>query len=141
MDKDFEIVKVGEDSYELKSLVNDTVLPFKKNVKLAREFQNINADAKINMIKYMKEKGITKQDLIEEKVKNGKKYLDETNYRELEQTFILQRGLEVVADLPKLLFNMEVDELTAKLELRSQEEATRLGQELGKILKNSTPSL
>lgn len=140
MEKEFEITKVDEDSYELKSLVNDVVLPFKRNVKLAKEMQSINADAKLNMISYMKEKGITKQDLIEEKIKDGKKYYDETNYRELEKTFIMQQGLEVVANITNILFDMSAEELADKLELRSEEEANRLGKELASILKNNTPS-
>ena len=140
MEKEFEITKVDEDFYELKSLVNDVVLPFKRNVKLAKEMQSINADAKLNMISYMKEKGITKQDLIEEKIKDGKKYYDETNYRELEKTFVMQQGLEVVANITNILFDMSAEELADKLGLRSEEEANRLGKELASILKNNTPS-
>lgn len=140
MQKEFEIIKKGEDDYELKSLTNDVVLPFKRNVKLAKEIQSINADAKLEMIAYMKDKGLTKQDLIEKKVKNGKTYYDETAYRELEQTFVTNRALEVVSNIPNILFGLTADELAEKISINSREEAERLGSELAKILKNNTPS-
>lgn len=140
MQKEFEIIKKGEDDYELKSLNSDVVLPFKRNVKLAKEIQSINADAKLEMIAYMKDKGLTKQDLIEKKVKNGKTYYDETAYRELEQTFVTNRALEVVSNIPNILFGLTADELAEKISINSREEAERLGSELAKILKNNTPS-
>lgn len=141
MEKEFEIIKKGEDDYELKSLVNDVVLPFKRNVKLAREIQNINADAKIEMIRYMKEKGFTKQDLIEKQIKNGKTYYDETAYRELEKTFITSKSLELVTNIPNILFGMNADDLASKIGIKSYEEGNRLGSELASILKNNTPSI
>ena len=140
MEKEFEIIKVGEDDYELKSLTNDVVLPFKRNVKLAKEIQNINADAKLDMIAYMKDKGLTKQDLIDKQVKNGKTYYDETSYRELEQTFVTNKALEVVSRIPDILFGLNADDLAEKIGIKSNEEANRLGSELAGILKSNTPS-
>lgn len=140
MQKEFEIIKVGEDEYELKSLTNDVVLPFKRNVKLAKEIQNINADAKLDMIAYMKDKGLTKQDLIDKKIKNGKTYYDETLYRELEQTFVTNKALEVISRLPDIMFGLNAEELAEKIGIKSNEEGERLGSELASILKNNTPS-
>lgn len=140
MEKEFEIIKVGEDEYELKSLTNDVVLPFKRNVKLAKEIQNINADAKLDMIAYMKDKGLTKQDLIDKKIKNGKTYYDETLYRELEQTFVTNKALEVISRLPDIMFGLNAEELAEKIGIKSNEEGERLGSELASILKNNTPS-
>lgn len=143
MEKEFEIIKKGIDDYELRSLTNDVVLPFKKNVKLAKEVQNIHADAKLAMISYMKEKGLTKQDFIEKRVVDGKTYYDETSYRELEQTFVTDIALNVVTKIPDILFGLNSDDLAEKIGLKSHEESQRLGAELGKILydKSSiTPS-
>ena len=69
---EFKINTVDEDTFEVESLTNKNKLTFKKNVELARKLSNVNADARIKMIKYMKENKITKDDLITKAVKNGK---------------------------------------------------------------------
>lgn len=140
MEKEFEIKKVDEDTFEITSLVNENKMQFKKNVKLARELSNVNADAKIEMISYMKEKGITKNDLIDKITKNGKIYYDETAYRELEETFVRQKVLDVIKDLPKILFEKTYDDIVVELGIKTNEEAERLGREIMEsILSKKAP--
>lgn len=140
MEKEFQINKIDEDTYEIESLVNEKKIEFKKNVELAKELSNINADAKLSMIAYMKDKGLTKNDLIEKVTKNGKIYYDETTYRELEETFVRQTTLNIIAKLPQILFKRSYDELVEELGLKTNEEAERLGRELmERILSKNNP--
>lgn len=139
MKKEFEIKKIDEDTYELVSLINNEKIEFKKNVELAKAISNVNADAKMDMILYMKEKGITKNDLIIENVKNGKKYYDESMYLMLEDTFVKQSFVKLVQNISNILFNSSLEELIEKIGLKTSEEASRLGKELTSVLMNKNP--
>ena len=139
MKKEFEIKKIDEDTYELVSLINNEKMEFKKNVELAKAISNVNADAKMDMILYMKEKGITKNDLIIENVKNGKKYYDESMYLMLEDTFVKQSFVKLVQNISNILFNSSLEELIEKIGLKTSEEASRLGKELTSVLMNKNP--
>ena len=134
VEKQFEISQIDEDTYKVTSLVNGKELEFKKNVELARKLSNVNVDARIKMIKYMKENGITKDDLIEKRNRNGKIYYDETNYRMLEQGFITDNALELARNVFKTLFDMQAEEAIIYLEISSDKESNRLGNELRSIL-------
>lgn len=134
MEKQFEIKSVDEDTFEVFSLINDTKLTFKKDVELARKLSNINADARIKMIKYMKENGLTKDDLIDKVSKNGKIYYDESNYRLLEQGFINDNAKELAMNIFNILFDLSAEEVLIKLEITTDEEASRLGNELRQVL-------
>ncbi|MEI3508758.1 MAG: hypothetical protein V8R01_06645 [Bacilli bacterium] len=134
MEKQFEIKSVDEDTFEVFSLINDTKLTFKKDVELARKLSNINADARIKMIKYMKENGLTKDDLIDKVNKNGKIYYDEFNYRLLEQGFINDNAKELAMNIFNILFDLSAEEVLIKLEITTDEEASRLGNELRQVL-------
>lgn len=139
MKKEFEIKKIDEDDYELISLVNNETIKFKKNVELAKAISNVNADAKMDMILYMKEKGITKNDLIIENIKNGKKYYDESMYLMLEDTFVKQSFVKLVQNISNILFNLSLEELIEKIGLKTNEEASRLGKELTGVLMSKNP--
>lgn len=139
MEKEFEIKKIDEDSYELISFTNNEKITFKKNVKLAKEIANVNADAKLDMIIYMKEKGITKNDLIVETVKSGKKYYDESMYKMLEETFVMQSFSKLVKNISNILFGLSLEELIEKIGLKTAEESSRLGKELTEILQSKNP--
>lgn len=134
MEKQFKINSIDEDTFEVESLVNQNKLTFKKNVELARKLSNINADARIKMIKYMKENGLTKDDLIEKVVRNGKTYYDESNYRLLEQGFINDNARELAMNIFNHLFGLSAEETLNKLGLTDDSEANRLGVELRQIL-------
>lgn len=139
MKKEFEIKKIDEDTYELVSLINNEKIEFKKNVELAKAISNVNADAKMDMILYMKEKGITKNDLIIENVKNGKKYYDESMYLMLEDTFVKQAFVKLVQSISQILFSSTLEEVIEKIGLKTSEEASRLGKELTSVLMNKNP--
>ena len=131
---EFKINTVDEDTFEVESLTNKNKLTFKKNVELARKLSNVNADARIKMIKYMKENGITKDDLITKVVKNGKTYYDESSYRLLEQGFINDNARDIAMNIFDILFGLSAEEVIVKLGITNDDEASRLGNEIRQIL-------
>lgn len=133
--KQFEIKKLGEDEWELKSLVNENSIKFKRNVKLAKGIQEITPNARLKMIKFLKEKGMTKDDLIEKKVKNGKIIYDETAYRELENGFIRDETINFTYELFNLVFDKTPEDLAAYLGITNEDEGNRLGVEIGKTFR------
>lgn len=133
--KQFEIKKIGEDEWELKSLVNTNSMKFKRDVKLAKGIQEITPNARLKMIKFLKEKGMTKDDLIEKKVKNGKIIYDETAYRELENGFIRDETINFTYELFNLVFGKTPEDLAAYLGITNEEESNRLGVEIGKTFR------
>lgn len=133
--KQFEIKKLGEDEWELKSLVNDNSIKFKRNVKLAKAIQDITPNARLKMIKFLKEKGMTKDDLIDKKVKNGKIVYDETAYRELENGFIRDETANFTYELFNVVFEKTPEELTVYLGITNEDESNRLGVEIGKTFR------
>lgn len=140
--KKFEITSIDEDTYKISSLVNGESLTFKKNVELARKIQNVNANARIKMIKYMKENNIKKEDLIDKRIENGKTYYDESSYRLIENGFIQDEGMLLFTDIFKTLFDKRADEVLNALgfEDSDSEEGYRLGEELRDILlENKIP--
>lgn len=132
--KEFEIYSIDEDTYKIVSLVNNEELTFKKNVELAVKLSNITADARVKMIKYMKDNGISKDDLIMKRVKNGKTYYDESGYRLLEQGFINDCAMELTRNLFNVLFEITPEKMIEKLGLTDNDEANRLGTEVRQIL-------
>lgn len=133
--KQFEIKKVGEDEWELKSLVNTNSMKFKRDVKLAKGIQEITPNARLKMIKFLKEKDMTKDDLIEKKVKNGKIIYDETAYRELENGFIRDETINFTYELFNIVFGQNPEDLAAYLGITNDEESNRLGVEIGKTFR------
>ena len=133
--RQFEIKKLGEDEWELKSLVNENSIKFKRNVKLAKAIQDITPNARLKMIKFLKEKGLTKDDLIDKKVKNGKIVYDETAYRELENGFIRDETANFTYELFNVVFGKSPEELTVYLGITNEDEGNRLGVEIGKTFR------
>lgn len=133
--RQFEIKKLGEDEWELKSLVNDNSIKFKRNVKFAKAIQDITPNARLKMIKFLKEKGMTKDDLIDKKVKNGKIVYDETAYRELENGFIRDETANFTYELFNVVFEKTPEELTVYLGITNEDEGDRLGVEIGKTFR------
>lgn len=133
--KQFEIKKIGEDEWELKSLVNTNSMKFKRDVKLAKGIQEITPNARLKMIKFLKEKDMTKDDLIEKKVKNGKIIYDETAYRELENGFIRDETINFTYELFNIVFGQNPEDLAAYLGITNDEESNRLGVEIGKTFR------
>lgn len=141
IEKKFDIEKIDDDTYKVKSLINDKELTFKRNVELARKIQSVNANARLNMIKWMKEENITKADLIEKTEKNGKIIYDETTYRDLERGFIEDESKKLAESIFNILFGKSAVDVMIELGFNNEyvEEARRFGEEINKILTKKSP--
>lgn len=138
--KQFIIEQIDEDTYKVKSLVNEKELSFKKNIELSRKIQSVNANARLNMIKWMKSESLKKSDLIETTTKNGKVIYDETVYRDLERGFIEDEAIKIVGQIFNILFNKSIEEVMLELNITDKNEGNRFGVEIRSVLSNKTPS-
>ena len=85
----YEFIKIDEDTTKLK--YKEKEFDFKRTVGLLEKLQKVNFNAKISMMKSLKDKGLTSNDLIVVTTEGGKTIEDKSNLVELEQYFI---GLE-----------------------------------------------
>ena len=85
----YEFIKIDEDTTKLK--YKEKEFDFKRTVGLLEKLQKVNFNAKIKMMKSLKEQGMTSNDLIVVTTEGGKTKEDKSNLVELEQYFI---GLE-----------------------------------------------
>jgi len=145
----YEFKEIGLDDYELHYTDKDgkeKVIPFKRTVKLAKELQSVEANAKMKLMEYLTQIGKTKNDFIIEREENGKIIRDETNYRELEKEYLDNQRLLSINEIYKQLFNMEIAELIIDMNVGSQdgEKYNQFSLELGDIILNGkvkTPSI
>ena len=145
----YEFKEIGLDDYELHYTDKEgkeKVIPFKRTVKLAKELQSVEANAKMKLMEYLTQIGKTKNDFIIEREENGKIIRDETNYRELEKEYLDNQRLLSINEIYKQLFNMEIAELIIDMNVGSQdgEKYNQFSLELGDIILNGkvkTPSI
>ena len=82
----YEFIKVDDDTTKLK--YKEKEFEFKKTVGLLEKLQSVNFNAKIKMMKSLKEQNMTSNDLIVVIKKDGKTIEDKSNLVELENYFI-----------------------------------------------------
>lgn len=113
--KEYKYNKVALDEYTLEYRnINgiDVKRPLKRSIEMAQKIQGIPVKSRIKMYKEMTKNNITKEDLIIKTTKeDGTIVYDETNYREFEQKFMGETVIEVIGDLIKSSFNVELVEL------------------------------
>lgn len=145
----YEFKEISLDNYELHYKNKDgieKVIPFKRTVELASKIQSGDANARIKLFEYLTKLGKTKNDYIIEKNVDGKIVRDETNYRELESSFIEKEQIELAMEIYKELFKMELIDLYIDMGLtdKDQEKVQEFSIELRNILingKTKTPSI
>lgn len=145
----YEFKEVSLDNYELHYTNKDGVkkiIPFKRTVELATKIQGADANARLKLFEYLTKLGKTKNDFIIEKTVDGKIVRDETNYRELEASFIEREAIELAMDLYKSLFNMELLDLYTDMGIseKDYDKVQDFSLELRDILingKTKTPSI
>lgn len=145
----YEFKEIGLDDYELHYTDKEgkeKVIPFKRTVKLAKELQSVEANAKMKLMEYLTQIGKTKNDFIIEREENGKIIRDETNYRELEKEYLDNQRLLSINEIYKQLFNMELAELIIDMNVSEKdgEKYNQFSLELGDIILNGkvkTPSI
>lgn len=145
----YEFKEIGLDDYELHYTDKEgkeKVIPFKRTVKLAKELQSVEANAKMKLMEYLTQIGKTKNDFIIEREENGKIIRDETNWRELEKEYLDNQRLLSINEIYKQLFNMELAELIIDMNVSEKDGETynQFSLELGDIILNGkvkTPSV
>lgn len=134
----YQIIKNGTDDFTLK--YKDKEFNYKPDVELMSKLQEAPKVARIKMIKDLAKEGMSlKQFTIEEK-KDGKTYYDNTNKKELEDTYIGDAMLEVIDNTCKEHFNLGFAELMVDIDLNTTEEQEKFSSELGASLMGKFPS-
>lgn len=134
----YEFIKKDEDTTILK--YKDKEFIFVKDVSLMTKLQNINFDARNQMVMDLAKNGMTVDDLKIVKKENGKRYEDERNIREMENNYILKLSLKVFDEICKESTKMTIAELTTDIGIEDSE-STKFGLDLRQaILGTSTPS-
>lgn len=135
----WNIRKEGIDTYFLE--YKDKMLPFHSNVGIVNELQSVYKNARINMIKELKEKGITLQDLtIETKTEDGKTIYDSSSRNYIEESYIQEEQARVLNKVIKNTLGMDYQDLILDIGLDTQDEVSEFFSELGNCLIGKTPS-
>ena len=135
----WNIRKEGIDNYFLE--YKDKIIPFHSNVKIVSELQSVYKNARINMIKELKEKGITLQDLtIETKTDDGKVIYDNSQRNYLEESYIQEEQMRVMQDIIQKTLNMSYEDLIIDIGFESQADTSEFFTELGNCSIGKTPS-
>lgn len=118
----FEFKKTSLDNYELH--YKDKVLKFKRTVEMGKKLQSIEVEARLEMMKQMTSQGITKNDLIIERIEDGVRKVDESNYIEYEKDAMNMARYNVINAVFKMAFNMDLQELIADIGINENDEAS-----------------
>ena len=113
--KDYKFEFISTDNYQLvytNKFGSKVVKPFTRDVKLARDMQRIQVNARLEMLKDLSDRGMTKDDLvIKRNNADGTITYDETNYREYEQSYLQLASAEMLEKVVKQMFNMSLENL------------------------------
>lgn len=133
----FEFVNVELDNWEFKytNLKNEEiVIPFTRSIEIAKILESIIPNARMKMFKDLTEQGLTKNDLIIEKTKDGKKYYDETNYKMFEEKYIEEQSLASLNECFEKCMNKQLMEIALDIKDLTEEKASKLSAEFTLIM-------
>lgn len=119
----YEFIKVDEDTTKLK--YKDKEFTFKKTVGLLEKLQKVNFNAKMSMMKALKERGETANDYIVVRKEGNKTIEDKSNLVELEQYFIGLESSYIYDDICKEFTNMTFAELLVDIGLNLDVDAVK----------------
>jgi len=128
-DADTTILKYKDKEYEIK-----------RDIELVSKLQDVNNKARTKMYVELTKQGIKREDLIITTKKDGKTYVDNSNLTALEKSYIDSETINLMNDICKKYFDMNLEELVLDIGLdpiTSQEFGTRLGEA---ISGKKTPS-
>lgn len=121
-DIDTTILKYKDKEYEIK-----------RDVELISKLQNVNNKARTKMLIELTKQGITKDDLVITTKKNGKTYVDNSNLNALEKYYTDAETLNLMNDISKSNFNMDLSQLVLDIGL-NPEESNEFGIKLGEAI-------
>lgn len=136
----YEFIEVDNDTTKIK--IKEKEYEIKRNVNLMLKFQSLNVKARMQMIKDLAKDGLTTKDLVVERKEKGKTYYDNSNLKEMEDTYINEASMQLFNELSIEYFNMSLVELLSNLDL-DEKETTEFTNRFLKALtgvKIETPS-
>ncbi len=133
----YEFIKNGKDDYTLK--YKDQQINFKSTVDVATKLQESIEKGKNNLIFDLAKQGLTVKSLAIETKKDGKTYVDNSNYEMLEKNYINKSRTDVFMEIVEELFNKKFTDLIIEMEL-TEKEMAKFGEDLGNILNGNFPS-
>lgn len=149
----YEFKTISTDQFELHydkksgDTIEHKVIPFKRTIEMARKLQSLDATARFNMLTYLNSIGKTKKDLIvERKTDDGKIEVDETNYREFENAFLMEERFKLANDVFLMTLGMDLLTILQEIGLDNEQDSLLFSTKLRMILtgeeenKNAFPS-
>lgn len=136
--KKYEITKNGIDDYILR--YKEKEIHLKPTVNVVNKMQEVNKNARINMLLDISKKGMTLKELVKEEKKDGKTYYDNSLKEELEKIYIEQETSNVFQEEIKEMTGMTLIELLQDIELNDEEEIKEFSTELGQVMIGRFPS-
>lgn len=133
----YEFKTIGIDQFELhyEKDGKDVCIPFKRTIELAKRMQSLDATARFNMLSYLNSIGKTKNDLIvERKNADGTTIVDESNYREFENAFLLEERYKLANDIYKIVLGKDLLEILQEIGFNEENEALLFSTKLRMIL-------
>lgn len=134
----YEFINIDSDTTTLK--YKNKEFTFTRDLGLMTKIQNINFDARNQMVMDLAKKGMTVDDLKVIKKENGKRYEDERNIKEMEKNYVLKCSLEVFDEICYKNTGMSLQEILNDIGLKEQQESEKFGSDLRQaIFGTSTP--
>ena len=139
----YEFIKKELDKYVLK--YKDKEIEFSTTVGVASRIQKYQEKAEVKMVMELAKEGMTVGDLIVEKTKNGKKYVDESNLELVRKKYRDEAINDGINEICKELFGYDMIELAMQVGLETEQDGTNFATELmtiltGGELNQKTPS-
>lgn len=138
MEKRYEFIKNAADDYTLK--YKDKEINFKSTVDIVKRLQEAIEKGKNKLIFDLAKEGMTIKDLQKEEKKDGKTYVDNSNYEALEKNYIQKAQSDIFMDVIEELFNKKFTDLILEIGIDNEEEMEQFGTDLGNILNGNFPS-
>lgn len=138
MEKKYEFIKNGADDYLLK--YKNKEINFNSTVDIVKRLQEAIEKGKNKLIFDLAKEGMTIKDLQKEEKKDGKTYIDNSNYDTLEKNYIQKAQSDIFMEIIEELFNMKFTDLIFDIGITDEKEMEQFGTDLGNILNGNFPS-
>lgn len=133
----YEFIKNAPDDYTLK--YKDKEINFKSTVDIATRVQESMEKGRNKLIFDLAKQGLTIKSLAIETKKDGKTYIDNSNFEMLEENYLNKARADVFLEIIEELFNEKFTDLILEIGL-DEKEVEKFGSDLGSILNGSFPS-
>lgn len=125
--KKYDFIKKDEDITVLK--YKEKEFEIKKDVRLMKDFQDLNNRARKRMIFDLAKDGLSIKQLTIENKKDGKTYYDNSNAKAMEETYVNEVSLELFDELSQRYFKMGLADLIQDIGLTEENEVTKFSED------------